>query len=91
MLGRGATLGVDDDPLSSSIYFFGEHVSHHRTTRLWEGVDGRPFHKVTLRKQWVDHLVKNQTNSGLSQSAKNDLFDWVRTTRLSAEELLAIW
>ena len=59
--------------------------------RLWEGIDGRPFHKVTLRKQWVDHLVKNQTSSGLSQSAKNDLFDWVRTTRLSAEELLAIW
>ena len=69
--------------------------SGRRRVRVWsalfEADDGRPFHKVVLRKQWVDHLVKNQTNSGLCQSAKTDLFDWVRQTRLSAEQLLAIW
>jgi hypothetical protein len=40
-----------------------------------------------LRKEWVTYLYRHANNSHLSDSQKEDMFQWATTTTYTKEEL----
>jgi hypothetical protein len=88
LLGRPTTIGTEDDKFSSAMYFTGSNFNRERITNLTMDANNKPFKKAVLRKRWVDYLKGNTIDlSRWDETARNKIFDWAKTTRLSDKHM----
>ena len=91
LLSRVTTIGNLLDILSSAIYFTGEYFTLKRISKLTLAENKAPYKKAELREKWVNYLKKHERkNSGLTNRARQILFEWTLRTRIKPSELYEI-
>ena len=88
-LSRPTTMGRRKDHLDSAIFFEGDNMRPERIMNITRAKTGYLFKKAALRKLWVAKLERYNHDSGMSESEKEDVFSYSKTTILNTYEMLA--
>ena len=80
-LGRGTSLGILEDKLSSAVYFDGKNFCRSRFENLTMSSKNCLYKKARLRKVWVHYLKEHELRRNRwTQEEIQSLFNWAQTT-----------
>jgi hypothetical protein len=84
------TLGTELDNLSSALFFTGKNMNPERIRNITKGRNGYKYTKILKREQWVRYLEKNTHQHTTTKKEQEQLFTWIKDTRITQDELQKI-
>ena len=77
LMGRGTTVGDENDNLSSSIYFDGTEMTPYRVMDLLTGIKG-PLTHAQKRQQWTSFLDWHNHTFTTTDDIKSNVRSWLK-------------